>query len=106
MNIGVLTAILRAIDQTTPVVSTISKSLQRVGDDFKKVGQIATIGLTLPMLAAGGAALKASSDFQTATTKLITLSGLSATEMGKLRTSVIDLAPAVGIGPTALTEAL
>ncbi len=57
-------------------------------------------------MAAGGIALKFASDFEASTTKLVTLSGLSVGQMQQMKQAVLDLAPTVGIGPRALSDAL
>jgi TP901 family phage tail tape measure protein len=45
-------------------------------------------------------------DFETAMTKVRTLASESEDNIGRLKQGILDLAPAVGIGPTALAEGL
>jgi TP901 family phage tail tape measure protein len=60
----------------------------------------------VPLAGAAIAATKFAADFEQSTTKLITLSGVSADQMRTMRQAVLDMAPAVGIGPEALSQAL
>lgn len=65
-----------------------------------------TAAITLPLVGAAAAATKFASDFEKSTTKLVTLSGMSKSQMQEMKQAVLDMAPSVGIGPRALSEAL
>src|SRR5262245_26039411 len=78
----------------------------RIGGQLQTVGGNLTRGLTVPMAALGGLALKFSADFETAMTKVQTLSGNSAEQVAEMRKSVLSLAGTVGQGPVALADAL
>lgn len=84
----------------------MQRSLDQAGSKFQSIGSTLTAGISLPLAAAAGVATKFASDFETSTTKLVTLSGVSEQSMKKMRQAVLDLAPTVGIGPNALSEAL
>jgi TP901 family phage tail tape measure protein len=84
----------------------MERSLDRSGSRFQAIGSKLTTGLTLPLVGAAVAATKFASDFEKATTKLVTLSGVSEKQMQLMRQAVLDMAPAVGIGPRALADAL
>ncbi len=60
----------------------------------------------MPIAGAALVATKFAADFEKSTTKLVTLSGVSEQQMNKMRDAVLALAPTVGIGPRALSEAL
>jgi TP901 family phage tail tape measure protein len=54
----------------------------------------------------GVAATKMAADYQTATTLLVTGAGESEAAIGQVRQGLLDMAPAVGMGPTALAQAM
>jgi TP901 family phage tail tape measure protein len=87
-------------------IQTMQRSLDQAGSKFQSIGSKLTAGISLPLAAAAGVATKFAADFETSTTKLVTLSGVSEQQMKKMRQAVLDLAPTVGIGPNALSEAL
>ncbi len=84
----------------------MQRSLSQAGSRFQSIGSSLTAGVTLPLLGAATVATKFASDFEASTTKLVTLSGVSEVSMKKMRQAVLDLAPTVGIGPRALSDAL
>lgn len=51
-------------DKFSPQLNQINKSLQQTGQRISRVGQNMTLFITLPLLAAGGAAVKLASDFE------------------------------------------
>jgi TP901 family phage tail tape measure protein len=65
-----------------------------------------TSALTVPMIAAGSAAVKMSLDFDTAMTKIITLVGVGEEQVNEWRTELLKLGPALGKTPTELANAL
>lgn len=87
-------------------IAGLERKWGRMGAKLESIGGNLTRTVTLPLVAAGGAALKLSADFETAMTKVRTIAGESAGNIGMLKQGIMDLAPTVGIGPTALAEAL
>lgn len=84
----------------------LERQLGKTGDRLQSIGGDLTKGLTLPLAGIAVAAYKLSSDFDTAMTKVRTLASESAENVAELRKQVLQLAPAVGIGPTQLADAL
>ena len=82
------------------------RNLKAAGKKMTDVGKKMTTGLTLPLLAAGTAALKMSSDFETSMTKINTLVGVSADQVEAWRDDILALGPAVGKGPKELADAM
>jgi TP901 family phage tail tape measure protein len=80
--------------------------LQQMGTSMRSVGQNASRYVTLPLVAAGAAAVKLSVDFDQAFSRMQGLAGVSAAEVDGLRDSVLELASATGRGPQELAEAL
>lgn len=87
-------------------IGSLGKSFDRAGANLQSAGSKLTAGITLPLAGAAAVAIKFASDFEKSTAKLVTLSGVSTQQMKQMRQAVLDLAPTVGIGPRALSEAL
>jgi TP901 family phage tail tape measure protein len=87
-------------------LGSLEKGLGSWGGKASAVGAKLTQAFTLPLAGAAVAATKFASDFEKSTTKLVTLSGISEKQMRQMKQAVLDLAPSVGIGPRALSEAL
>jgi TP901 family phage tail tape measure protein len=84
----------------------IGRQLQTIGAGFTQVGRTLSIGLTLPLIAAAGAAVKFGSDFSREMTKIETLVGLSSSRVKELGTEVLALSKTVAVGPQELAKAL
>jgi len=70
-------------------------------------GMLVGIGAaTAAVVAIGVASTKMAGDYQQATTLLVTGAGESEDAIGKVRDGLLKMAPAVGIGPTALAKAM
>ncbi|MFI5039809.1 MAG: phage tail tape measure protein, partial [Solirubrobacterales bacterium] len=94
---------VEALDKQT------SGGLGRTGKAFNTlagVGKVALFGLAGGALAVGGVSLKMGMDFQAATTQLVTGAGESEKNIGMVRKGLLDMAPAVGMGPQALAKAM
>lgn len=85
---------------------------ESVGTTMKNVGQKMTIGLTLPILAAGAASIKAASDFEETKNKAVVVFGEMAnsvvtnankasTALGVSKTQYLDYASSIGAALTA-----
>ena len=83
-----------------------TKSFDRNIGRLDRVGKKLSRKVSLPLAAAGIAATKLASDFESSMTRIQTLVGVSADEVSKLEKAVLDLAPATGKGPAELSEAL
>ena len=84
----------------------IGRQLQSIGSGFTQVGRTLSIGLTLPLIAAAGAAVKFGSDFSREMTKIQTLVGLSESRVASLGKEVLALSKTVAVGPQELAKAL
>jgi len=82
-NIGTIEGTLRLRDEFTTVLKRASSQLDVAGKKMQRVGRrMSTVGtdmaaISIPILAAGAAAVKFSSDFTTSLTKITTLVGIS-----------------------------
>lgn len=82
------------------------RRVKKFGKNMTKLGRQMTTSITLPLIAIGGAAAKLSMDFDTAMTKIVTLVGISDSEVNKLRKSVLELAGKTAIAPEELANGL
>ena len=87
-------------------VKDFGDSLHKVGTQARETGSNLATGLTLPLVAAGAAAFKFSKDFETAMTKVETLTGNTAKQVADMRGQVLALAGQTGKGPQELAEGL
>lgn len=85
---------------------TLERQLRTTGESMRSVGTALTAGLTVPIAGASTAALHLSGQFEATTTKLTSLAGVTATDLQRVREHILQLAPAVGIGPAALADAM
>lgn len=86
-------------------MSKIGGGLSSVGSGLQSTGRALLTNLTLPLLAAGGAATKFALDFDTTMRRVVGLTDVTADQIGKIKQDILDLAPAVGKGPQELAEA-
>ncbi|MDA3781194.1 MAG: phage tail tape measure protein [Bacteroidales bacterium] len=84
----------------------LGSKLKKVGKQLSAVGTSMTRNLTLPILAAGTAAVKLGLDLDTALRKVSTLFGDTAVDVGMLRNKIQDLAMETGLAATELSEGL
>ena len=80
----------------------IGRQLQTVGAGFTQGGRSLSIGMTLQLIAAAGAAVKFGSDFSREMTKIQTLVGLSETRVASLGKEVLALSKTVAVGPQGM----
>jgi len=113
ISIGTIEAVLRLRDELTPTLKRVSddivqlgSTMRRTGTEVRELGSAMTVGITAPLVAGAGAALKFSADFESAMTKVGTITNIGIDGIADMRQEILDLAPTVGIGPTPLSEAL
>lgn len=113
LNVGTLRATFVLDDQFSSnfnvALRTIEQSnskIQALGQRLENVGQTLSLRVTAPLVAAGGTALKFSNDFELGMMKVVTIAGESADNLAHMKQAVLDLVPAVGIGPRALADGL
>ncbi|HEY5474661.1 MAG TPA: phage tail tape measure protein, partial [Candidatus Limnocylindrales bacterium] len=66
----------------------------------------APVAIAAAVIGIGVATTKMAADYQSATTLLVTGAGESESAIGQVRQGLLDMAPAVGMGPTALAKAM
>jgi TP901 family phage tail tape measure protein len=85
--------------------SSLGKTLGAVGQDLTKTGRSMTTNLTLPLVAAGGAAAHFALDFDTSLRQISGLTDVTAGELDGIREKILAMGPAVGKGPQELVDA-
>lgn len=113
VDIGTVKGTITLEDQWTSAMKMveaemgqIAKRMDSIGASMSKAGRALSIGITAPLVAAAGASTLLSSKFEASMTRLVSLAGTSAGELAKVKQHILDLAPAVGIGPQALADAM
>lgn len=102
----------QSIDVLDANVLRLNNSVVGLGSTFTQVGgSVSRFGdrltlLTAPITAATVASAKLASNFERDMTKLVTLAGISTTEMHQMRDAVLSLGPATGQGPDELAKGL
>lgn len=107
LNVGTLSAILDL--DTNPFERKLlgtSTTAERAGGRMESVGNTMTKGITLPLIAAGGAAAKLGMDFDTTFARMVGLAGVPKAEIEGLKDSVLDLAGETAQAPQELADAL
>jgi len=83
-----------------------SYKLVLLGRGMREAGIIATAAFTVPILGAAAASIKLGGDFETITSRLVSLANVTAEDLPRVKQAILDMAPAVGVGPVALANAL
>lgn len=92
-------------DKSNATITKVSKALESAGKSMTAAGQ-AVLPLSVALTAAGVAGIKFSGDFDASMRKLVSLAGVSSTEIQGVRDHILELAPAAGIGPQELADAM
>lgn len=112
----VATLVAKLVADTTDFVRSMRKAGDEVdrqqkrfsmsGQQMAGIGKKMTLGVTLPILGAGAAAVKMSMNFETAFSRILGLTNTSASEIEMLKKGVLDLAGKTARAPNELAEAL
>lgn len=93
-------------DEQMAKVQKASAKLSAFGKSAQAAGRQMSMKMTLPMVAAGGAAFKMASDFESSMTKIQSLVGRSAAEVEDLTKSVLSLSGKTARAPQELADAM
>jgi TP901 family phage tail tape measure protein len=106
-NAGTIVVELQALlSEFQSQLDGVGQDLRKMGARLQEVGTAFTAAFTLPIVAAAGASAKFAADFSERMTKLTTIAGVAQAQMEEFRSEILALAPAVGIGPAELADAL
>jgi TP901 family phage tail tape measure protein len=85
MNVGELTAILKAnTAQFDKAMQGSVDKMKRAGDSMKNVGKTMSMGLTLPLVGLGGAAVNAGMKFEAAMNQVSAVSGATTQQLQQM----------------------
>lgn len=99
-------AVNRARTATGALSRESVRNMATVGSSMQRLGRSATLGVTTPLVAVGGAAIHMSDRFQHAFSTMEGLANVPASEIDGLKESVLGLAGETGRAPQELAEAL
>ena len=87
LNAGTV-AVQKFQDTTTTSMDRVAVSLDRTSIRFQRFGSMATMYLSLPLIAAGAGAVKLASDLELATQKTVALAGISQSQMNAWQSDI------------------
>ena len=87
-------------------VSSFGSTLEAGGRSMSGFGDMLTVGLTVPLLAASGAAFKMSKDFNEGMANIATLIPGNTERVGELKTGIRDLSIEMGKSTGDMTEGM
>lgn len=96
----------KAKQATTELRNSAGIDLNKLGSSLTDAGKRATLGVTLPIVGVGAAAVKMAGDFDGAMAKIVGLVGLSTEEVDGMKTSVLELAGETAKAPQELADGL
>lgn len=96
----------KVIDEQTKKSQEQFKNFQRVADNFSKVGNKLTLGVTAPVVAAGVASVKSAMDFESGTAKVNTMLKLQGEELQKVKDEALAFSNEYKIANSTVTEAM
>lgn len=82
------------------------RQLDKAADGFEKIGTKLSTAVSIPLAAVGVAAAKLTADFDHSLSRINGLLGGSASEVGRYRAGILDLAGATAKAPLELAEAM
>lgn len=113
MNQATLEVRIKARDEAGPAIGGLTGKIQAAGTKMEgfgrkasQVGGTMTRRLTLPLVAAGGAAVKTFTDFDQSMGKIVGLVGVSTKQVDAWGKQVLSLGGKIGKPPTELADAL
>ena len=98
--------ILADTKQLGKSLNTASSKLKSFGSKMTSIGSSLQSRLALPLLAAGGAAIKMGVDFDTSMTQIKTLVGVASSEVDQMGIAAAKMAQTTGISSNEAAEAL
>jgi TP901 family phage tail tape measure protein len=82
----------------------LDRTLARTGSQLKGLGERLTTGLTLPLAAIGGVAVKAAADFDSAFANVRKTVDASEAQLAKMETGIRDMAKQIPVAATELAN--
>jgi len=106
-NVGKLEAYFGLnLSSLTADLATAQRQMQRTGRNMSRVGRQMSVGITLPLVAAGTASVKMAADFEQSMSKIVGLVGVASKEVQGFTKDVKNLAGQTARSPLELADAL
>ncbi|MCE5255157.1 MAG: phage tail tape measure protein [Actinomycetia bacterium] len=86
--------------------STLSTKLKGLGSSMSSIGKSLTAGVTLPVVATFGLAVKAAADFDTALSKIRSVTGMTADEISNMGDAAREMADGSTFSATQVADAM
>lgn len=86
--------------------NSFSTTFKNIGTGLEKVGRDLSLRLTVPIVAAGTAIVKTSSDFQTAMQQIVGLVGVSQDQVNTWKEDILSLSKETAKSPIELAQAM
>lgn len=90
----------------TSSTGNISRDLERTSNEFQRFGSAASRYLTLPLALIGGASIKAASDLEFVTQKIVALAGVSQSQMDAWQSSISRISEETARSSKEIAETL
>lgn len=91
MPIAPIRIVISGVDKFSNKIATVNKKLDKIGKNAANIGRKLTLGVTLPVLAMGGAALKTTADFEQSMLRVQNLSGATGQQFESMERQARDL---------------
>lgn len=100
------TGLKKGFTEAIAASNGFGQKMQATGAGLQALGSSMTKYVSFPLAAIGAASVKMASDFDTAMTKVVALSGVPAKSLEEYRTRILKLSHATGIAATDLADTL
>jgi len=91
MAIKPIRIVISGIDKFSSTIAQSQKKIEKFGRSVSNVGKKMTVGMTVPLIAAGGIALKTTADFEQSMLRVQNLTGATGTQFVALEKQARDL---------------
>lgn len=91
MAIQPIRIVIQGIDKFSSTIAQSQKKIEKFGKSVSRVGRTMTVGLTVPIVAMGGAALKTTADFEQSMLRVQNLTGATGQTFQALERQARDL---------------
>jgi TP901 family phage tail tape measure protein len=104
--VGNASSLQKAFASAAGSAQSFGSRIQSIGGSIASTGATLTRGLTLPIVALGGASAKMAMDFEASMNRIDALVGASSQQMEAYKEGVLDISRTTGIGAEELADAL
>lgn len=106
MAIKPIRIVISGIDKFSSTIAQSQKKIEKFGRSVSNVGKKMTVGMTIPLIAAGGIALKNTADFEQSMLRVQNLTGATGTQFVALEKQARDLGAATIFSASEAAEGM